>query len=572
LAFIHDGKLHLYRRQSRPLFIGELGDNKLFYSSRMEGLFQIGCRYVQNVIPERMNIFKAGKLIDSEPVRKSRLHYLKDGVLPGSWEYDVKEDHKKYYPEVWRPVVKKPIGALPATTMTSSRSSAGTTQRGTDNRTQTQGRSLISQVSTVTNPSKVSDLFEYLEMDILEHSEAVQIPNGNAVPFDKYYESGDSESAFVVLSLKDSVNEAPLSNWTVGFKGNKDTYTITTGRGLAVIQLSDKYFRHLKSNDTVLQLIAVDPFNYKQYYTKDITITRGRVVEGTLLVPFRTKEKAQKTPNFRTMADNLISRAFLYQRVVQTLNGESSTGPVISTSETDGSRGDGGSTTGSSSEDTASQTERIGRALAVDLLLSHSCGSEVFKSAQALAGNIREPKRLYEKISKQSEQEKTTETSSQSVSVVGDIKDTDFTPVGKGKTNSGILAIDFEKKETMDALMSGFITDCEESGVPINRVQKFVNGNIKMVTVTKPKPVWLKEDTEEQHIVGLINTLQDMENKASVIIEALQQAGAGVGWDADDYRKVITDSMADAIVLGHSISDELEKYKKIASQQDFLPF
>lgn len=311
LAFFYKGRLHLYRRNSRPLYIGE-HDNGIYYSSRAEGLWIIGCKYVQILHSNVMHIFDNGVLTEAIPVKKSVLHYLPDDTMPMNWKWKVNEADKEKFPAVWRTEEKK-AQTHRTTFQGNERNYSGSIRHGGSN----DGGFQSQTDSTTTKKESHSELFEYLEMDILEHSDSKVLDD--VIRFKDLYETGDINATHIVLSVRDNVHEAPLANWVVGIKGHPETYGISADRGFVVIRLPyDVMMNKVLNLPTELELIVVDPIDWKTYYTKKIIITPGRVMEGTLLIPFRTEAKKKTTTSFRTFENNLLTRAILTRQVRRT--------------------------------------------------------------------------------------------------------------------------------------------------------------------------------------------------------------------------------------------------------------
>ena len=93
LAFIWKGKLHLYRRENRPLFIGRAKEG-YYYSSIHSALINIGIpeNKTMEVLPDKLICFNGSKIESYEEVGPPRVKFGEFTYM-SNWEYLVK-DHK----------------------------------------------------------------------------------------------------------------------------------------------------------------------------------------------------------------------------------------------------------------------------------------------------------------------------------------------------------------------------------------------------------------------------------------------------------------------------------------------
>lgn len=91
LAFYRDGFMYLYRRPSKPLFVGECEEG-IFYSSKKSALNQIDCDKIYGLIDNMMYIFKDGLLVDKFDVPESYLNSMPLDCSPTNWRQNVKDE------------------------------------------------------------------------------------------------------------------------------------------------------------------------------------------------------------------------------------------------------------------------------------------------------------------------------------------------------------------------------------------------------------------------------------------------------------------------------------------------
>jgi hypothetical protein len=563
LSFIYDGHLYLYRRASRPLWLGETKPGELYYSSREEGLEFIGCKYYHPLPTERMYVIKNGLIVDSFPVRQSRLHYLSENTTQQAWEFQIHTRHRKFYPEVWKPEKKS----------TTTNTSRGDSDRQTGFQFGQADGYRTNRETSSTKGKKSSEqeekelIFEYLEADILEHSSEVKFEKGK-VKFMNVYDVGDTDSTHFVLNLRDSINEAPLANWTIGFEGLYAGWTLTTHRGYATLRISDDSFGH--DDEKIFRLIAVDPFNYGKYYTKEIKVKKGRVVEGALLVPFRTKEEAQKSHDFRSMPDNLITRALLSIRTRQRV-GNAGLNKSVESPKADKQQSDEGSEGGSDRTGQESQHDAIRGAAAALLLLQTNSGQRVGRPAETHDEGVAEarPRAGNYKDGEAQSTEILGPAGPQSFTLLVPQKDTDFRNPAAAKffgDMSEQLAKDQKAKQdrldNVPPAVRKFLTDVRET----------MSQNAKVKVLKMKKFVFLDYEREEYLVCDLRDKYADYEEKISQAVNMLQDVVSEIDADPTETRRVVAEVMGDLILLGHDFSNELGRYKSMTQQEDFQPF
>lgn len=103
LAWVYEDKLHLYRRESKPLFIGYKSPKQIFYSSREKGLKLVGCSKIEQTTENMVYIIKNGVIKDIVQIADPKITIPMD-CLPSFFrtkstgdhiiprEYDVIED------------------------------------------------------------------------------------------------------------------------------------------------------------------------------------------------------------------------------------------------------------------------------------------------------------------------------------------------------------------------------------------------------------------------------------------------------------------------------------------------
>lgn len=92
LCFVHDKTLHLYRRESRPLYISCL-KNKMYFSSREEGLKKIGIEenLIEELPPFVVYKFKEGVNVDRVDLGKPKINMEEHSRSMYNWKSSCKE-------------------------------------------------------------------------------------------------------------------------------------------------------------------------------------------------------------------------------------------------------------------------------------------------------------------------------------------------------------------------------------------------------------------------------------------------------------------------------------------------
>jgi hypothetical protein len=96
LSFSINDKLYLYRKTSKPLFMGQ-HDDGVYYSSRSEGLKLLGVKNPIMLFPDIFYVFKDGVMIDEYYYGPSKISLPMD-CLPSQWRSYVSTEEKKAIP------------------------------------------------------------------------------------------------------------------------------------------------------------------------------------------------------------------------------------------------------------------------------------------------------------------------------------------------------------------------------------------------------------------------------------------------------------------------------------------
>jgi hypothetical protein len=99
LAYIFDGKLHLYRRNSRPLFIGKAKEG-YYYTSIKESLNKIGILddQIRDVTPNHLIVFNKSKIEEVIKIPEPRIDF--DDYTMYSWEWQVKNKDPQLFEDL----------------------------------------------------------------------------------------------------------------------------------------------------------------------------------------------------------------------------------------------------------------------------------------------------------------------------------------------------------------------------------------------------------------------------------------------------------------------------------------
>lgn len=274
---------YLYRRSSRPLFLGEVDKGKLYYSSRENGLLMLGCRGTIELEENIVYGFKNGVLVSMKPVPTPRISLPMD-VTSSSADYYMKDDDYKFLG------MKKKTSYTP--TYVSGSGVKGSYRYGYNHRAYNDPWADDYDVWAGSQPERKKNIKKVSVSDVLggKLEKLVSLSINNFEPDLQYLvgaevrdlDNKNNDPSQVVVSLSSSINGLPVPDAIVwAGNANEDCRKfLTTKDGVAAIPLPQsklgRFFR-----------VIVMPFPYnKMYYSRVLEINKGEIVEVSLSVPF----------------------------------------------------------------------------------------------------------------------------------------------------------------------------------------------------------------------------------------------------------------------------------------------
>lgn len=311
LAYIYKQKLHLYRRDSKPLFIGE-ADEGIYYSSRTNGLEQIGVKGIHELDEHRLYVFNSS-IIENQAAVKKPIVAMKCDQSPSFWDQKVFKSQEEQLEE------KFPKWATEKKKKSSTRATIHTGYKHTHKKNGASGGKgqYSTTKSDVVYPShsnkkapfldqtaykelNLNPLFSHLEKTIIQNANIIKIDSvdGNAVEVD------DFNAAFITGSVYSAVSGSALPFWLVKIQGT-NIYGITDIEGNVSLKIPKN---EIKDD---MSILIIDPFNSTNYYATDIKYLKsGKVSEVAFLIPFRDSEEEDGDNRKYLWQSALLRRCF----------------------------------------------------------------------------------------------------------------------------------------------------------------------------------------------------------------------------------------------------------------------
>ena len=253
LAFAKDGFLFLYRRPSKPLYIGQ-SDEGIYYSSLISSLQQVDASGIMKLSANRMYVFKDGLLVDKFSIAESYLNSLPEDSSRSNWRRDCTDDELKELCDDF-----------------------GLTQYGykqqvpyghySDYREQMPRANQDNENAVELNNDQVMDMVLGADKD----------RQNSAVRLKVLADFGDSFS--------DETRYEPVSDAQVSIS---DIWEFTGSNGMTTIIIPDK------TNDCSKKMIKIwVPEENKEFYTKSIKINKSTILEVVVYLPFFREEKKE---------------------------------------------------------------------------------------------------------------------------------------------------------------------------------------------------------------------------------------------------------------------------------------
>jgi hypothetical protein len=284
--------LWLYRRTSRPLFIGEKRKGELFYSSREDGLLMLGVRGTVELEPNIAYAFREGELVKMVPIPEPLLKLPMDCTKSWYQDYLTKDVMKKLKitntpkpkstvsggsASGWNGKFYDPYAGHSAYDNIDSYADAYTDY------TKKKGKQKKINVSDVIG-GRLEDLVS-LSVDNFDNRYK-DLVGGEAKPSEKIKLPDNNTGAIMVVSVRSSIDLLPISDAIVFIDTPDSNKFLTTKNGAASIRVPDEkiggFFR-----------VGLIPFPYNRlYYSALFNANSGEVLEVSLACPFRSADRA----------------------------------------------------------------------------------------------------------------------------------------------------------------------------------------------------------------------------------------------------------------------------------------
>jgi hypothetical protein len=283
---------YLYRRSSRPLFIGEVNKGELYYSSRENGLNLLGCRGTVELEEDIVYGFQNGELVSMKHVPPPTIALPMD-TTTSMLDYHMNDDDYKYT-GMAKPATKYTPGRIYGVGTASN--ARNYHSRFYDPYSEFEDDYEVWRGGPITDhrakKSKEVSVSEVLG-GRLEKLVTLSIDNFPPKRQDlvgaeiKDLDNKDKSLSQIVASITSSINGMPVPDAIVFAANSCDPSTkfFTTNEGVASLPLDaghlGKFIR-----------VIVMPFPYnKMYYSRVLEIKEGEIVEVSLSVPFLESDR-----------------------------------------------------------------------------------------------------------------------------------------------------------------------------------------------------------------------------------------------------------------------------------------
>jgi hypothetical protein len=290
LSFIMDGRLYLYKRESKPLFITQTGAG-VYYSSRWEGLVLAGFKNIVPVPNHEILAFEKGVLVDHRfygipkiqmpedcspyQWRTNAIMGGKDEVIPHTYKADreVEEYNKKKNPSKYHRDF--------STHGSEDTSQYSRSARKVNKRTIAKAK---------RNEEEVGDLINKIDEDF-KGLKVHDVKSGDV--FNTSF--SDSDASYIVGVLKSAQTKEPLENWDLFLDVNPEkTHVVSSSRGIVLFKLN--FDKDKGEKKRTVRMLAAPPGGNDAIYSKAVEVKSGSVLEVTLFaLPFQNKDKEAKT-------------------------------------------------------------------------------------------------------------------------------------------------------------------------------------------------------------------------------------------------------------------------------------
>ena len=272
-------ELYLYRRSSRPLYVGIDNYNEIYYSSLSTSLMIAGFRNVIELPTDILHVFKHGVLTKMIDIPRPKITTLTLDQGLATWESKASGD------ELDAIGIKRYVArGVASNRFPDNRSEIGFRSRSSNNSLPTH----IGKAGAGASVDAPLDSITTLDLEIEQ---------ANIIGHNKFVYVGDINTAYLLLKLVTAEDSrVSLPGWEVEIIGGRISKVIdtklTTVNGVTALVIPD--CRTTSETYTLKVYPPGELRNEATYSTVLPNIKGGRVLEVTLSIPFRWTEKEKK--------------------------------------------------------------------------------------------------------------------------------------------------------------------------------------------------------------------------------------------------------------------------------------
>jgi hypothetical protein len=279
IAYMHNNRLNIYRREARPLYYG-FADEGMYYSSLYKPLKLLGLRGVTSVPTDKLYTMFNGVLEHVEDIGKpTYAPSLALNAMPNTFRSKLPAEELSNIPfrskseiEREKKLSSDRVKARVQFGQTSLPLAKGGEAFGTgyfrDTREKIVSKAGENFLDTVNDATELMSQFSGVEYGQIEDA--------------------DDFGALIVKITNNATGEA-VRHMPVFIAEYPMESTMTNEMGIAVFKIKPT---GTKEGDLV-RLMITDPLTTKVFYSQRIPVQKRRVGEVTLNVPFRTEEEAK---------------------------------------------------------------------------------------------------------------------------------------------------------------------------------------------------------------------------------------------------------------------------------------
>lgn len=281
--------LYLYRRASRPLNVGQLGD-ALYFSSEAYPLNIIGCQTTWLLEEDTIYALKHGKMVDKFAIAPPKIKSLTETTARQGWRSVLTPEEKAVFPE-----------AQPATSTQTTKHQRTATQRagwaangGTHSQTKLP---FIPNREALSNHGKDKDfvalLYKSLESELLDkHKLAMELKPRHQIA---EFAPAGTEGCVLLLKLEASTSKESLAGYLVALEDSTEM-ALTTPDGFANLKIP------FSATDAKVRINIYDPLDIDSStpYFVELWCDNESVLEVTLALPFRQNEISKNSSDLES--------------------------------------------------------------------------------------------------------------------------------------------------------------------------------------------------------------------------------------------------------------------------------